>query len=94
MMSGILNFWQAYFDEMAVHRYNVMTWWSLQPFPSMVKIPEFPGTALDDVWRTKEKYDESFSSKGIDFDRPYLFKIVETIKKMTIDEKDLSSGRK
>ncbi len=44
-----INFWQTYFDEMAVHRYNVMTWWSLQPFPSMVKVPEFPEVALNDV---------------------------------------------
>jgi hypothetical protein len=82
-----LEFWQSYFDEMAVHRYNVMTWWSLQPFPSMVKIPEYPETALNDVWRTKEKYDESFSSRGFDFDRAYLFRNVEIIRKMTIDEK-------
>lgn len=82
-----LKFWQTYFDEMAVHRYNTMTWWSLQPFPSMVKVPEFPGTALNDVWRTKEKFDDSFSSLGIDFDRHYLFKNVEVLKKMTIDEK-------
>jgi hypothetical protein len=82
-----LSFWQDMFDEMAVHRFNVMTWWSLQPFPSMVKIPEFPLTALNDVWKTKEKYDDSFSSTAIDFDRPYLFRNVEVIKKITIDEK-------
>lgn len=82
-----IDFWQNYFDEMAVHRYNVMTWWSLQPFPSMVKVPEFPDVALNDVWRTKEKFDESFSHQGRDFDRAYLFKNVEVVKKMTIDEK-------
>lgn len=82
-----LNFWQEVFDEMAVHRYNVMTWWSLQPFPSMVKVPEFPNTALDDVWKTKEKYDDTYSHTAIDFDRPYLFRNVEVIKKMTIDQK-------
>lgn len=82
-----LGFWQSFFDEMAVHRYNVMTWWSLQPFPSMVKIPEFPETALNDVWRTKEKYDETFSSRGLDFDKAYLFNNVEIVKKITIDEK-------
>ena len=82
-----LKFWSSYFDEMALHRYNVMTWWSLQPFPSMVKIPEFPGTALNDVWRTKEKYDDTYSSLGTDFDRPYLFKNVEVVKKITIDQK-------
>lgn len=82
-----LAFWKGYFDEMAIHRYNVMTWWSLQPFPSMVKVPEFPETALNDVWRTQEKYDDTYSSKATDFDRPYLFSNVEIIKKMTIDEK-------
>jgi hypothetical protein len=82
-----LDFWKEYFDQMAIHRYNVMTWWSLQPFPSMVKVPEFPETALNDVWRTKEKYDDSFSSMAIDFDRSYLFNNVEVVKKMTIDEK-------
>jgi hypothetical protein len=81
-----LNFWQSYFDEMAVHRYNVMTWWSLQPFPSMVKVPEFPEVALYDVWRTKEKYDDTYSSRGLNFDRPILFKNVEVGKKITIDE--------
>ena len=82
-----INFWQSYFDEMAIHRYNVMTWWSLQPFPSMVKVPEFPDVALNDVWRSKEKYDDSFSSMGLNYDRPYLFKNVEVVKKITIDEK-------
>lgn len=82
-----IGFWQTYFDEMAVHRYNVMTWWSLQPFPSMVKVPEFPDVALNDVWRTKEKYDDTYSSMGIGFDRPLLFENVEVVKTMTIDEK-------
>src|SRR5215203_5072170 len=82
-----LAFWQNYFDEMAVHRYNVMTWWSLQPFPSMVKVPEFPEVALNDVWRTKEKFDDTYSSLGLNFDRPYLFKNIEVVKKITIDEK-------
>jgi hypothetical protein len=82
-----IKFWKEYFDQMAIHRYNVMTWWSLQPFPSMVKVPEFPDIALNDVWRTKEKYDDTYSSQGAGFDRPVLFKNVEIVKKMTIDEK-------
>jgi hypothetical protein len=82
-----ISFWQDIFDQMAIHRYNVMTWWSLQPFPSMVKIPEFPNTSLEDVWQTKEKYDDTYSSTAIDFDRPNLFKNVAVIKKMTIDQK-------
>lgn len=82
-----LKFWEEYFDEMAVQRYNVMTWWSLQPFPSMVKVPEFPQTALNDVWRTREKYNDRYSSLGLGFDSAYLFKNVEVVKKITIEEK-------
>jgi hypothetical protein len=82
-----LSFWQSYFDEMAVHRYNIMTWWSLQPFPSMVKVPEFPDAALNNVWRTKEKYNDDYSSLGLGFDSAYLFRNIEVVKKITIDEK-------
>lgn len=48
------SFWVSYFDEMARQRYNVMTLWNLHPFPSMVKVPEFPDVALADVWRSRE----------------------------------------
>ncbi|MBD0294280.1 MAG: hypothetical protein ICV84_03620, partial [Flavisolibacter sp.] len=81
------SFWATYLDEMAKHRYNVLTLWSLHPFPSMVKIPEFPDVALNDVWRTKEKFDDSYSHTGVHFVRPHLLKNVEVVKKMTIDEK-------
>ena len=72
---------------MALNRYNVLSLWSLHPFPSMVKIPEFPDVALNDVWRTKEKFDDGYSHQGINFVRPNLLKNVEIIKKITIDEK-------
>ena len=81
------SFWAAYLDEMAVYRYNVLSLWNLHPFPSLVKIPEFPHVALNDVWRTREKFDDGYSHSGINFVRPNLLKNVEIIKKMTIDEK-------
>jgi hypothetical protein len=72
---------------MATNRYNVLSLWSLHPFPSLVKIPEFPDVALNDVWRTKEKFDDGYSHNGIEFVRPHLLKNVEIVKKITIDEK-------
>ncbi len=81
------TFWQEYFDEMARHRMNVMTLWSLHPFPSLVEIPEFPEVGLDDVWRTKAKYDDTFSHKGVGFDKLYLYENVEVVKKISIEEK-------
>lgn len=81
------SFWELYLNEMAQHRFNVLSLWSLHPFPSLVKIPEFPEVALNDVWRTKEKFDDGYSHNGINYVRPHLLKNVEVVKKITIDEK-------
>ena len=82
-----MDFWRETFDDMARHRYNLLSLWSLNPFPSIVKVPEFPHVALDDVWRTKEKLDASFDNNGNDFVRPEMLANHEVVKKMTIDEK-------
>ena len=81
------DFWIDYLDAMARHRYNVLSLWSLHPFPSMVKVREFPEVALDDVWRTKAKLDDTFSFSGEDFVRPEMLANREVVKKITIDEK-------
>jgi len=44
-----MDFWTRFLDEMARHRYNVLSLWSLSPFPSLVRVPEYPKTALADV---------------------------------------------
>jgi hypothetical protein len=82
-----MDFWKETFDDMARHRYNVMSLWSLHPFPSIVKVPEFPNVALDDVWRTKEKLDAKFSPRAEDFVRPEMLKNHEVVKTITIGEK-------
>jgi len=81
------EFWTAFLDAMARHRYNVLTLWSLHPFPSLVKVPEFPEVALDDVWRTRAKLDDTFSFAGTDMVRPAMLADHEVVKRMTIDEK-------
>ncbi len=81
------EFWMDYLDAMARHRYNVLSLWSLHPFPSMVKVPEFPEVALDDVWRTKAKLDDSFSFSGTGFVRPEMLANHEVVKKITMEEK-------
>ena len=72
---------------MARHRYNVLSLWSLHPFPSMVKVPEFPEVALEDVWRTKAKLDDSFSFSGEGFVRHEMLANHEVVKRITMDEK-------
>lgn len=44
-----LSFWTAWFDEMARHRYNVLTLWSPHPFTSMLKMAEYPDVAIQGV---------------------------------------------
>jgi hypothetical protein len=82
-----MEFWQQQFDEMARNRYNVISLWSENPFPTLVKIPEFPKIALNDIWRTKVKLDDNFSHNGLGFITPEMLKDHEIVKKISIDEK-------
>ena len=82
------DFWREYFDEMARHRYNVLSLWSLNPFPSIVKVPEFPDVALNDVLRAKRGLiNESRTGSGSRNFEPKLLQGAEVVKRMTIDEK-------
>ena len=81
------EFWTQLLDAMARHRYNVLSLWSLHPFPSLVKVPEFPEVALNDVWRTRAKLDDTFSFSGSDMVRPQMLANHEVVKRLTIDEK-------
>lgn len=44
-----LNFWTAWFDEMARNRYNVVSVWNNHPFTSMIKMAEYPDVVIKDV---------------------------------------------
>ena len=69
-----MDFWHAFLDEMARDRYDLLSLWSLHPFPSLVKVPEFPDVALDDVWQGKPDADGRYRQG-------------ELVKKMSIEEK-------
>ncbi len=81
------EFWSAFLDNMARHRYNVLSLWSLHPFPSLVKVPEFPDVALNDVWRTTVKLDGDFGGTGHNMVKPEMLASYEVVKKISIDEK-------
>ncbi len=65
------SYWQNFLDNMARYRYNVLSFWNLHQFPSMVKVPDYPDVALNDVYVK----DDVHSSK------------MHIVKKITIDEK-------
>ena len=82
-----LDFWRDFIDDMARHRYNVLSLWNLHPFPSLVKVPEYPDVALADVKRTRVPMDDTFSLSGNDMVRPDLLANLETLKNMKIEDK-------
>jgi hypothetical protein len=82
-----IDFWHKQLDEMARSRYNVLSLWSENPFPSLVKIPEFPKIALNDVYRTKTKIGDNYNLSGIGLFTSDMLKDFEVVKKISIDEK-------
>lgn len=82
------EFWSEYFDELARHRYNAISLWNLHPFPSMVKVPEFPDVALDDVWRGTRPLDTiPLQHSGRSAVSPEGLAQHQVVKKISIDEK-------
>lgn len=81
------DFWKEYIDNLARYRYNYISLWNLHPFPSMVKVPEYPDVALDDVHRSTVKWEESYSLMGIGFDAPEILVNPEIVLKISIEEK-------
>lgn len=81
------DFWKRYIDQLARYRYNLISLWNLHPFPSMVKVPEYPDIALDDVHRSTGRFREYYSLNGHGFDDPEIVEHYEVICKMSIDEK-------
>jgi hypothetical protein len=81
------DFWKEYIDNLARYRYNFISLWSLHPFPSLVKVPDYPDVALDDVQRSTVQWKEYYDLSGRGFDSPEIVNNVEVLKKITIDEK-------
>jgi hypothetical protein len=81
------DFWRAYLDQLARDRYNMVSLWNLHPFPSMVKVPEYPDVALADVWRSKIRFDEDYPTRTTDLVTPAMLADKEVVRKLTIEQK-------
>jgi len=82
-----MDFWKTFIDELSSHRYNFVSMWNLHPFPSMVSVPDYPDVALADVQRSTTKWKELYDLNGTGFCKPDIIDNVETLHKMTIDQK-------
>jgi hypothetical protein len=81
------GFWREYLDRLARDRYNMVSLWNLHPFPSMVKVAEYPEIALDDVWRTKAAFAEDYSTRTTDIVTPAMLAGKQVLRKLTIEQK-------
>ncbi len=81
------DFWREYIDALARYRYNFISCWSLHPFPSLVRVPDYPDVALADVHRSTVRWKEIYDLEGTGFDAPEIVTNVEILKKMTIEDK-------
>ena len=82
-----MDFWKEYLDSLASYRFNFVSLWSLHPFPSLVKVPEYPDIALQDVHRSKATFKEYYSTRATGYDAPEIVKNYEVVKKISIDDK-------
>ena len=81
------SFWRELIDRLARDRFNLVTLWSLHPFPSLVKVPEYPDVALADVQRSKVAWKEHYPLQAMGLDAPEILGNTETLRRMTIDDK-------
>ena len=56
--------WEAFFEDMARDRCNVLSLWSAHPYPSIVKLDDYPDAALEDVYRMGLPRDPDWRKSG------------------------------
>ncbi len=81
------DFWKRMIDRLSKNRYNIISLWSLHPFPSMIKLLDYPEIALDDVKKSNAKFLEYYSTRATGYDNSEIMRDTETIKRISIDEK-------
>ncbi|MCK9599343.1 MAG: hypothetical protein M0R06_09900 [Sphaerochaeta sp.] len=79
------SFWEEYLDTMAENKYNLLSLWSLSPFPSLVVAKGFERMSLSDVKCSTLAPKPSMS--GDTLYTPDMESKLVTIKKLTIEEK-------
>ncbi len=81
------EFWRDYLDQLARHRYNLVSLWNEHPFPSLVRVPEYPDVALADVWRSRGRFDEHYPTTGTGLVTAAMLADVEVVARLSIEDK-------
>ena len=80
-----MGFWREFLDRMAENKYNVLSLWTLSPFPALVRIPEFPEACIDDVMVSTVPV--KATTRGIGMYSEDMTDHLVTIRKMPIGKK-------
>ena len=67
-----MTFWTTWLDEMARNRYNVLSVWNNHPFTSMIKLPDYPDVAIQNVVDFDGKKKSMSIDEKIDFWRKVM----------------------
>ena len=82
-----INFWHSFIDDMAKDHLNMLSLWSLAPFPSLVNVPEYPKAGLNDIKKTSAPITLIRSLMGLDMANPEVLKELITVKTITLQQK-------
>ena len=81
-----MDFWCTMLDDLARDKYNLLSIWSLHPFPSMVRVPGYEEVALQDVKRTKSTVTGA-TTAGLGMYGKRFAADLETVHVMDMDKK-------
>jgi len=85
-----LDYWKRYLNKLAENKYNTISLWNLHPFPSMVKVDDYPDVALDDVMQADinwERFNSEFDLTGKNMVTKEVTSNLKVIKRISIAEK-------
>ncbi|MFC2115079.1 hypothetical protein ACFLTU_01290 [Bacteroidota bacterium] len=80
------EFWKEYLDDLARYRYNVLSLWAAHPFPSMIKLEDYPDIAVNDVYFIKDTLNTSHLDRAVRLEEDTEGKL-NLVKQISIDEK-------
>src|SRR5215210_5166315 len=82
-----INFWHEFLDNMARNRFNMLSLWSLAPFPSLVNVPEYPNAGINDVKKTTYPLSGFKTLNGTNMSNPNVLANLVTLKTITLFDK-------
>ena len=83
-----INFWSTYLDHMARYQYNMLSLWSLSPWPSIVEFTgKYAGMSIDDVYRADIDWVAANLKELNSPVTPEVFNHLKLVKKISISVK-------